>query len=284
MSELLGTEWKVVINPLAVWPYGTDDFAKERLGHCLHAYVDGAIYQLKYFAENYGEDGKKEMNDLAYKHELNMQYDDKKQYSYCGPAIIDGQLVILFSESQLGTNASYAFENAPLQKALNAAPPPPSANGQGPKLSYAARTSIKQDWDPKIEELTKKIADMLKVPNLKLEPNFESNFAILKENEKKAGLREDWESRIGDFFYKYFDGLHYTLNWKKFGEDDMLQEGFQEAVSKNEIALKVVEKLETGKSNYNEIVIKDGVLCIQTTPKTWDSNIGDAAQYIIDML
>lgn len=284
MNEILGADWKVVINPLAVWPYGTDDFAKERLGQCLHAYVDGAIYQLKYFAQNYGDDGKQELNNLAYKHELNMMYDDKKKYSYCGPAVIDGQLVILFSEKQLGTNASYAFENAPLQKALNEAPAPPSVNGAASQMSYAARTDIKKNYDPNVEDIRKKIADMVKMPDLKLEPNFESNFEMLKKNAKAAGIREDWESRIGDFFLKYFDGLRYTLEWKKFGEDDMLHEGFQEAVSKGEVHIKVVEKLETGKSNYNECVIKDSILYLQTTPKTWDSNINDSAAHIIDML
>ena len=218
-----------------------------------------------------------------YKHELDLQYDDKKTYSYTGPTIIDGVLVILFSPEKLGTNTNDGLEKSALHKALNAAPPPPSANGAAPALSFAARTSIKREWDPKVEEMTGKFKEMLKT-DIKLEPNFESNFAMLKKNAKAAGLREDWEARIGGFFMSYYDGLHYQMQWKQFGEDDMLQEGFQEAVTKNEIAIVVVDKLETGKSNYNECLIKDGVLCLHTTPKTWDTNINDAGQYIIDML
>jgi len=141
------------------------------------------------------------------------------------------------------------------------------------------------DWDPKVEELTNKFKEMLKT-DIKLNPNFESNFAILKKNAgvKAVGLREDWEARIGSFFLSYFEGLHYQMEWKKFGEDDMLQEGFEEAVPKHEIQLVIAEKLETGKSNYNECLIKDGIFTLQTQPKTWDSNINDAGQYIIEML
>jgi hypothetical protein len=54
------------------------------------------------------------------------------------------------------------------------------------------------------------------------------------------------------------------LENQKFGSDDLLQEGFQEAINKNEIALKIVDKLDCGGS-YNEVVIKDGVLIVQVS-------------------
>lgn len=282
MTEILGTEWTIVINPLAVWPYADESYAKERLGSCLASYVDGAISQFKQFADKYGDDGKQELNTIAYKHQLNLEYDDKKTFSYCGPAIQDGQLVILFSEKYLGTNTYDAFYDAYLQKALNSAPPQPSANGNPPPMSYAARISIKQNWDPKIGDLQKQIGALLEMPDIKLEPNFESNYAILKANEKKAGLRDDWEACFGNFFYLYFEGLLSTLQWKQFGEDEMLREGFQEGISKGEVQLKVVEKLEKG--NYNECQVKDGVLYLLTQPKTWDTNISDCATNIIDLL
>ena len=282
MTETLGAEWSIVINPLAVWPYAGDSWAKDRLGSCLASYMDGVISRFKEFADRYGDDGKHELNSIAYKHQINLEYDDKKTYTYCGPAIKDGQIVILFSEKYLGTNCYDALSDREFQKALNAAPTPPSANNVS--MSYAARTSVKKDWDSKIEELQKKIGALLEMPDIKLEPNFESNFAVIKAKagEKKSGVREDWEYYLGSFTYQYFEGLLSTLEWKEFGDDDMLREGFQEGVSKGEVRFRVVEKLE--KANYNECLLEDGVLCLQTQPKTFGVNMSDCASNIIELL
>lgn len=62
----------------------------------------------------------------------------------------------------------------------------------------------------------------------------------------------------------------------------MLQEGFQEAMSKGEVSLQVVEKLTSG--SYNNVVIEDGVLVIQTTPSTWWSNVDNVGEKILDLL
>ena len=72
----------------------------------------------------------------------------------------------------------------------------------------------------------------------------------------KTGTRE-W----GGTFVSYFEGAEYILKYQKFGEDDMLQEGFNEAVEKGEIAIRIVDKLNAG--SYNESVIEDGVLYLQ---------------------
>lgn len=62
----------------------------------------------------------------------------------------------------------------------------------------------------------------------------------------------------------------------------MLQEGFQESVDKNEVAFHVVPKLE--KENYNELIIKDGVANLQTTPEYFWSNMDDTGKKILDLL
>jgi hypothetical protein len=228
----------------------------------LSSYVEGAISRLKEFAGKYGADGQKEINAICYNKQLNLLYDDTKKYSYCGPAVKDGQLCILFSAGQLGTNVSYGIEDRPLNQALNEAPPPPSANGAAPVLSYSTRSDIAMRYDPEIGGLQKKIAEMLKDSEIKLNPNFEANFAKLKESEKSSGLRADWETCFGDFTLKYFDALRYTLDWKKFGEDDMLQEGFAEAVDKHEIVVRVVDSLESG---YNRCKVEGGILYLEVS-------------------
>lgn len=62
----------------------------------------------------------------------------------------------------------------------------------------------------------------------------------------------------------------------------MLREGFEEIVDKNEISLVFVDKLE--KRTYNETIIKDGTLYIQSTPKYWDTNLDDVGDKRVDEL
>ncbi len=65
----------------------------------------------------------------------------------------------------------------------------------------------------------------------------------------------------------------------------MLQEGFKEMVEKNEIGLRVVDKLgEKGGRTFNESVIEGGVCYMQTTPQYWTTNVRDASKGIIDLL
>lgn len=81
---------------------------------------------------------------------------------------------------------------------------------------------------------------------------------------------------------EYFDGFVSQLNWQKFEDDDMLQEGFKEAVDKNEVALRIVDKLQQG--SYCEAVVEDGILWLQSTPTRWGTNISNAAENLVDKL
>ena len=45
--------------------------------------------------------------------------------------------------------------------------------------------------------------------------------------------------------------------------DEMLSEGFQEAVSKNEVVFRIIDKLKY--DNYCECVIEDGILYLQVS-------------------
>ena len=109
---------------------------------------------------------------------------------------------LLFAFNNLGTNVDNALDV--LEKALNDAPQPAGADGSAPKLSSAARLGIKQNYEPKIEAVTKKIAEMFAVPGFKLNPRFEENYAILKANAKSASLSEDWDKRMGGYLCQLF--------------------------------------------------------------------------------
>jgi hypothetical protein len=147
-------------------------------------------------------------------------------------------------------------------------------------LSYTARNSIKSSWKPKVEELQKQIAKQLYNDDIKLAPNWETNFAALSASKE---VRDDWESNLGDFTRRYFEAIQYSMNYNKFSEDDLLYEGFAEAVTKGEIEFKIVEKL-TGDSNYNQLLVENGTCIMQTTPKQYGTNIDNIAQGIVDVL
>jgi hypothetical protein len=218
---------------------------------------------------------KDEINGVAHAHVIQMGEDTSQKFSYGGVLINDGALVIVFKQGNLGTNIDYALD--PIVEALNEAPHPDAK-----PLSVVTRLSIEQDYTSKIDDEVEKWEKMLAVKPFTLNPNFEANFKVLSESKDKD-VRDDWQQNFGSFTLKYFEGAHYQMNYKKFGEDDMLQEGFNEEVEKHEAAFRVVDTLKKG-SGYSEIFIEDGVLVLQTTPKNFGTNVDYVAEGILDLL
>ncbi|KAF2427367.1 hypothetical protein EJ08DRAFT_671672 [Tothia fuscella] len=278
LSTLLGGEaWTIDVNPNLLFAYAPEgSYGYSSLGDCIKDYVEGAIYQMKYNFESrgHGEEGIAELNSLASKHVLTIYPDLEGKFSYCGVDIKDGELRILFTEGNLGSNINYALSELP--KAINDAS---IAAGNNP-LPYFARHSIKEDYTGKIEELRKKIAKQLHNDDIKLEPNFEATAAALKKDKE---ARDDWPTNIGGFIYSYFESVEYYMQYNKFEEDDLMYEGFAEQVPKGVIEFNIVPKLGESRS-YNEIVIKDGVCALQTQPQNFGTNINQVADKIVDIL
>ncbi|KAH0441919.1 hypothetical protein CcaCcLH18_01779 [Colletotrichum camelliae] len=285
LSDVLGAEWTLNdINPNELYPYAGDGYAKQSLGSCIAQYITSAIYNLKSYTENYGEDGKNEINSICHARSLIIDLDDRpkdKRVSYCGVTVKDGKLALVFSEGNLGTNVDYAIDSQGLLKALNEAPPAPGADAA---MSYAARTSVRQEYDEKIEETRKKLGEMLEKPDIVLVPNFETNFAKIKEEskKKKSEVRDDWEGNLGNFTRMYFEGLVYQMGYQKFDEDDLLREGFNEAVDKGEIHFRIVDKMSY--ATYGEVVVEDGAVYVQTQAKNFGTNVDYAAEKMLDQL
>jgi len=267
-----------------------------------NSYVDSAIYQLKYFEQYHKEEGIKELNEICSAHVLTMDVDEAKKFSYCGCIVDDRKLVIVFNRDNLGVNTNDALTTKTLLGALNDAPP---AEGNTSKISFAARTGIREEYDPKIEDLRAKVAAMVGKPELKFEPNWDDAFAKLSAEKKRKGngLDDDWESRLGYYIQSYFEGLEWMMRSQSFADDDMLQEGFNEAVEKAQVAFRIVDKLKYG--SYCEVVVEDGVLYIQvsnrpdflptdalladnilaqTLADKWGSNASYAAEKLVDQL
>jgi len=174
-------------------------------------------------------------------------------FNYCGVDFESSILRILFHPNNLGTNLDQAGEN--LEIAISKAPQPEGA----PSLSFVARHSAKKDWDTEIIPILEACQKLLQNPKLKFEPGFNEQGKILKG---AKDVRDDWERNLGAFTKSYYESFKDELEREKFGEDEMLREGFQEAVPEGVIKFRVVEKLK-GESGYNEIVLEDGALIIQ---------------------
>ncbi|KAI0118072.1 hypothetical protein F4776DRAFT_672962 [Hypoxylon sp. NC0597] len=281
LSDILTIPWTIDVNPNQIYAYATDGYAKESLGSCIASYINGAIHRLKEFVDYSGEQGLNELNTICHAHILTIDLDDAKRFSCCGADIHDGKLRILFAPGRLGSNIDDALNRDILLKALNEAPAP--ASDGGATLSFAARSDISREYEPKAEELRAQIARILEKPDIKLNPNFEDTFAKLQQESKtNTAFRSDWESLLGSFTRLYFEGLVNQLKYQKFDQDDLLREGFHEAVDKGEIAFRVVDKLKN--DSYCECEVEGGVLYLQCTSKTWGSNIDDAARHLVDRL
>ncbi|CAK7229443.1 hypothetical protein SBRCBS47491_007247 [Sporothrix bragantina] len=284
ISDALGTAWTIDINPLVLFPYGETSYAKENLGMLIQSYANSASAQLSGFAKQYSADGLGDLNAAASEHVITMDVDDSATpVKYCGCTIRDGKLVILFNPKQLGTADSEAVTPANVLKALNEAP---KAEGAAPELSFSAKTSVRQKYEPKIGAVQAKIGQQLGKPAeaITLVPNFEAFFAALQAESQRPGnkLNKKWEDQLGPFALQYFESVLNQLSAKKFATDDMLQEGFNEAVDKSTFELRLVDKLKYAK--YCEVVVEDGKLYIQTTLEQYGIAIVDAATKIVDQL
>lgn len=187
--------------------------------------------------------------------------------------IESGILRLLFHPNNLGTNINAVADDLP--NVLSSAPQPAGA----PSLSFAARHSIATEYDPKIGALLSKAQTALQNPNLKFEPGFEELGKMLKVGKD---VRDDWEHNLGAFARGYFESFTDVLERNKFGDDELLREGFEEGVEKGAVKLRIVEKLVKG--SYNEILLEEGTIVMQTTPQNWGTNIYDTAAKLVDIL
>ena len=206
------------------------------------------------FLSKFGDNGRWELNTVCWAHQIVIAPDESGKVLDCGCDVKDGVLRLTFNEHHLGGNASYASQD--ITGALKNAPPPPSGTGS---INFIARHSVSANYEPKIEKLRSAIGELLGVPSISLNPNFQHNYAQLKKLGDHAPSL--WDEKLGGTTFDYFEGVRRALEQQGFKGDDMLQEGFQEAVDKGEICLRIVDKLNKGLCN--EVVVEGGVLYVQ---------------------
>ncbi|KAF5139074.1 hypothetical protein E5D57_002863 [Metarhizium anisopliae] len=286
ISDVLGAEWTVDINPNQIYAYAKDGYAKESPGAMIAArdrtlrtnegtrYVEGVEWQLKDFVSKYGDAGKTEINTLVPAHVLTMDLDVDGKFTYCGCEVSEsGGLVILFGPDALGTNIDSAASEENLTKALNAASAP------GLPMSYVARRSVRDEYDAQIVPIQARINEQLG-REITLRPGFEEAFEKLKA---AADADDHWEVNLGMYVREYFDALASWLEYNKAKDDEMVREGVNEAAERGEVLFRVVDD-GVVKSGYNETVVEGGALYLQTVPGNFGTNIGQVADTLMDQL
>lgn len=66
-------------------------------------------------------------------------------------------------------------------------------------LSLVAKTSIETHWNSEVDDLTTEIGEIIGIPDVVLDPNFEENFAALAVKDNKS-----WEESFGRATFAYF--------------------------------------------------------------------------------
>lgn len=214
---------------------------------------------------------------------MTLEQSTNPKISYSGCEISGGMFRLLFSGNYIGSNLSSICNE--LATAVNNAGVAANPEG-GAALDFDAKSGIKKNYEPKIGSVKAKLQSILGLPMLEIHPNFERNFAAITayttSGKKSTTFPREWQKAFGTETLRYFELLVPTLEEQGFEKDDMLQEGFQETVDKNEIGLRIVDKLQKG--YYNECVFENGVMYIQTTPEYWTTNIRAAGSKIVDLL
>ncbi|KAK5999035.1 hypothetical protein PT974_01422 [Cladobotryum mycophilum] len=301
LSGMLGTAWTVNIDALQLYAYAAayNDYAKSSFGDVIQNYIEGALYHIKHLIDRQGDQVLEEINAICFDHSITIDLDVEGSFPYCGCSVSSsGQLVILFAEGQFGTLTLDALELEKLEAALNSAPTPSRI-----PMSYYARISISKDYQATIEDVRKRLDEILQT-EMRLEPCFEETFAKLKADPDSPS---GWERNLGSFVKMYMEALTKTLQYLHFGEDDMLREGFVEAVSKATVVFRIVDEGQMRHQSYNECALEDGVLYLQvrfsranftlamclsqgltdglqTAPKYFGTNMDNVADGLMDLL
>ncbi|RGP77081.1 hypothetical protein FLONG3_4820 [Fusarium longipes] len=271
LSEVLGQPWTVVVDPLALYPYAEGTWCERSLGQAIASYVESFVRRLEEFIGLDGNETVDEINEICSAHVLTIDYDDTDTVHYCGLKVSpEGQFVILFSRYDMGTNIIGVASENNLVKALNSAPSPRPMN-------FVARASIRNSYKSRIGEIGEKLKNMLG-QEISLVPNFETNFEKLNGS---ADADSGWDRSFGNIHLAYFEGLAEQLEYQKFSEDDMLRDVLFEAMDKRAVHIRVVDQT---KRSYNEPVIEDGILYLQTTPRNFASNTSQAASDLTSIL
>jgi hypothetical protein len=221
----------------------------------IHSYVEGFVRNLEIYLQVYGEEGKTELNALCTNHSITIEAANIDRDSSCD--VKDGNIRILYREKRFGVN-TYSSSVYKVADAVNAAPLP---TNYSPQMSFYARQSVRLHYGARIEEIRLKAAIILNTPSIKFTPNFEQIYDQFKDIRNAMHAGSYWEEQLGRTGLSYYKDAFLDVLSRDFAGDQDLVKAFQESVFKNEICLRIVDKIQ----GYHRFqgVIEDGVLYIQ---------------------
>jgi len=271
ISELLGKAYVINFNVNEIYPYASNSWSKDTPSKCFNGYMDGLIDGLNWYIDEYEDDGKTHFNDAVSKSEITLTVDMKgPDGQVCSADIKDGVFRILFRHDSLGYNQQSTRDY--LVSAVDSVP------REG--LPVEVKNSIRSYYEPEADEIRSKIAEILNLPDVVIDPNFSAVFEAMKAGKPSS---RTWQKDVGKVAVAYFkDGLIAQLEQQGFKGDDMLQEGLAEVLTEKTFKISVVDKLEKG--SVNETLIKDGVCYLQTTPDNWWYNCNNMGVGIVNLL
>ena len=256
------------------------------------SFFTGAIDNLSRWLDRTGSDGRASLNSAAFHHVMTLEPASSSSTETTSCDIYGGKLRLLFKTDLLGWNTGDCLADRNLSNALDAVDTAAGAGSTQPeKLPFATRLNVRDEYENEIGPILEKARTQLARPDLRFVPNFERNFAFMKkwikENKRIArNVTEEWEGQLGTRTKDYFEGLVRFLEYKHFEDDEMLREGFFEAVDKAEVQFRIIDKSEMDKNHGRncETVIEGGICYLQTHPEGYGWGTGDAAENLLDVL
>lgn len=163
----------------------TDRDYASRLGQVIVWYIEPLIQNRKKFVEKFDEDGKKELNSVVGSHTIDFGPQDSTGFSY-GSFVVENNVLKLVYKAP-GNFASNVDEVSTgiaeaLEKAL-------SSSGSGSTYDILARNDVRENYDPKIEEVRSNIEDLTGLKGIVLKANLEENGEALNKSKDVSIIR-----------------------------------------------------------------------------------------------
>jgi len=253
------------------------DSGQNYVGSTAKSYLDGFIDNLKkYTGEGEFDEAIQTFNSLVTERKITIAADNK--FSYEGCSIKNGVFEINYNSKAYGSNNSYAcsYMGKEIDRALFAKSPY--------ALPLLLKKGIRDDWTAQKETVTQGIQEELLGAEVKLMADVEGIWKLMVDakNSKQDVDLESIAPNFGSYLFQYFDGFRYQVEYQ-FKKDDLMVEGFTDAVPTGEIWVEVVPKDEM-KSGYNECKIENGKVILRTTPLYWGTNSSYVAQNLSSLL
>jgi hypothetical protein len=173
------------------------------------------------------------------------------------------------------------------------------------QLPYTTRRAIQTELEPAIAEFEQKFKQLFG-------KDFTAEYDVTAAltSVKAAYFAKDgaekwfgkWPRFVPEAIGRYYTTLARRLEKDNFGRDDILQEGFIEAVTKAVVRFELVEELPVGvtvftpvspyslglgrqeKKAQHAVVLKDGVARIQTTANSFGNGLSSVGEDVEDFL